>query len=99
MLRGVGDELLERLTKTDGAIVNQAPGKYNPTTDPEAATVHPRRGQTGSVEANSGRPRGRMIFLVPCAALALTFQHLETANLCECYENSTADHDLVPVWL
>jgi len=36
VLRGIGDELLERLTKIDGAIVNQAPGRYNPTTDPEA---------------------------------------------------------------
>jgi ribulose 1,5-bisphosphate synthetase/thiazole synthase len=36
VLRGVGDELLERLTKIEGAIVNQAPGKFNPTTDPEA---------------------------------------------------------------
>ena len=36
VLRGVGDELLERLTRIDGAIVNQAPGKFNPTTDPEA---------------------------------------------------------------
>jgi ribulose 1,5-bisphosphate synthetase/thiazole synthase len=36
VLRGVGDELLERLTKIDGAIVNQAPGRFNPTTDPEA---------------------------------------------------------------
>ena len=36
VVRGVGDELLERLTKIDGAIVNQAPGKHNPTTDPEA---------------------------------------------------------------
>ncbi|MBI5385996.1 MAG: FAD-dependent oxidoreductase [Verrucomicrobia bacterium] len=36
VLRGVGDELLERLTKIDSAVVNQAPGKFNPTTDPEA---------------------------------------------------------------
>ena len=36
VLRGVGDELLERLTKVEGAIINQAPGKHNPTTDPEA---------------------------------------------------------------
>ena len=36
VLRGVGDELLERLTKIDGAVVNQAPGKFNPTSDPEA---------------------------------------------------------------
>lgn len=36
VLRGVGDELLERLTPIDGAIVNQAPGRFNPTTDPEA---------------------------------------------------------------
>jgi succinate dehydrogenase/fumarate reductase flavoprotein subunit len=36
VLRGVGDELLERLAKIDGAVVNQAPGKFNPTSDPEA---------------------------------------------------------------
>jgi ribulose 1,5-bisphosphate synthetase/thiazole synthase len=36
VLRGIGDELLERLTKIEGAIINQAPGKHNPTTDPEA---------------------------------------------------------------
>lgn len=36
VLRGVGDELLERLTKFKGAIINQAPGRHNPTTDPEA---------------------------------------------------------------
>ena len=36
VLRGVGDELLERLTQIDDAIVNQAPGKFNPTSDPEA---------------------------------------------------------------
>ena len=36
VMRGIGDELLERLTKIDGAVVNQAPGKHNPTSDPEA---------------------------------------------------------------
>lgn len=36
VLRGVGDELLERLTKIDDAIIDQAPGKFNPTSDPEA---------------------------------------------------------------
>jgi ribulose 1,5-bisphosphate synthetase/thiazole synthase len=36
VLRGVGDELLERLNRIDGAVVNQAPGKFNPTSDPEA---------------------------------------------------------------
>jgi ribulose 1,5-bisphosphate synthetase/thiazole synthase len=36
VLRGVGDELLERLTKLDNAVVNQTPGKFNPTSDPEA---------------------------------------------------------------
>ncbi len=36
VMRGVGDELCERLTKIDGAIINQVPGKHNPTTDPEA---------------------------------------------------------------
>lgn len=36
VMRGIGDELCERLTKIDGAIINQAPGKHNPTTDPEA---------------------------------------------------------------
>jgi hypothetical protein len=33
---GLGDELLERLTKYDGAIINQKPGAHNPTVDPEA---------------------------------------------------------------
>lgn len=36
VMRGLGDELLERLTKIDGAVVNQAPGRHNPTSDPEA---------------------------------------------------------------
>jgi ribulose 1,5-bisphosphate synthetase/thiazole synthase len=36
VLRGIGDELLERLTGIEGAIVSQGPGKFNPTTDPEA---------------------------------------------------------------
>lgn len=36
VLRGVGDELLERLAKIEGGAVNQAAGKFNPTTDPEA---------------------------------------------------------------
>lgn len=36
VMRGIGDELLERLTKIDGAVINQAPGKHNPTSDPEA---------------------------------------------------------------
>jgi hypothetical protein len=36
VLGGVGDELLERLSQIDGAVVNYAPGKFNPTTDPEA---------------------------------------------------------------
>ena len=36
VLRGVGDELLERLNRIDGAVVNQASGKFNPTSDPEA---------------------------------------------------------------
>jgi hypothetical protein len=33
---GIGDELLERLLKVKGGIVNQAAGKRNPTSDPEA---------------------------------------------------------------
>jgi len=37
VMRGLGDELLERLTKFDGAIMNQKPGAHNPTVDPEAA--------------------------------------------------------------
>ena len=37
VVRGIGDELLERLTKVDGAIINQNAGKFNPTVDPEAA--------------------------------------------------------------
>ncbi len=36
VLCGIGDELLERLNGIDGAVVNQGPGKYNPTSDPEA---------------------------------------------------------------
>jgi len=36
VLRGVGGELLERLKGIDGAIVGDEPGKFNPTTDPEA---------------------------------------------------------------
>jgi len=36
VVRGVGDELLERLTRIDGGIINQGPGRYNPTVDPEA---------------------------------------------------------------
>ena len=35
-MRGIGDELLERLTKIDGGIVGQTPGRCNPTVDPEA---------------------------------------------------------------
>jgi hypothetical protein len=33
---GIGDELLERLLKIKGGIVNQVAGKRNPTSDPEA---------------------------------------------------------------
>ncbi len=33
---GIGDELLQRLLKIKGGIINQAPGKRNPTSDPEA---------------------------------------------------------------
>ncbi|MBM4017287.1 MAG: FAD-dependent oxidoreductase [Planctomycetes bacterium] len=36
VVRGLGDELLERLKKIDGAIINQDPGAHNPTADPEA---------------------------------------------------------------
>jgi len=36
VMRGIGGELLDRLTKIDGAICNYGPGKHNPTTDPEA---------------------------------------------------------------
>jgi hypothetical protein len=35
-VRGIGDEMLERLLKIKGGIINQAPGKRNPTSDPEA---------------------------------------------------------------
>ena len=35
-VRGIGDEMLERLLKIKGGIVNQAAGKRNPTSDPEA---------------------------------------------------------------
>lgn len=37
VVRGVGEDLLERLNKLDGAVINQAPGRFNPTVDPEAA--------------------------------------------------------------
>jgi succinate dehydrogenase/fumarate reductase flavoprotein subunit len=36
VLRGIGDELLERLARISQGVVNQAPGKFNPTSDPEA---------------------------------------------------------------
>lgn len=35
--RGVGGELLDRLKKLDGGIINHEEGKHNPTVDPEAA--------------------------------------------------------------
>ena len=35
-VRGIGDEMLERLLKVNNGIINQAPGKFNPTSDPEA---------------------------------------------------------------
>ncbi|MDP6848170.1 MAG: FAD-dependent oxidoreductase, partial [Kiritimatiellia bacterium] len=35
-VRGIGDEMLERLKKIPGGIINQAPGKRDPTSDPEA---------------------------------------------------------------
>ena len=35
-VRGIGDELLERLLKIKGGIIDQAPGERNPTSDPEA---------------------------------------------------------------
>ena len=34
-VRGIGDEMLDRHLKIPGGIINQAPGKSNPTTDPE----------------------------------------------------------------
>jgi ribulose 1,5-bisphosphate synthetase/thiazole synthase len=36
VVRGIADDLFQRLAKFDGAIVNYAPDKWNPTTDPEA---------------------------------------------------------------
>ena len=36
VVRGVGDELLQRLARIDGAIIDQQPGRFNPTVDPEA---------------------------------------------------------------
>lgn len=33
---GIGDELLERLTKVNGGIIGQQGGSHNPTVDPEA---------------------------------------------------------------
>jgi len=35
-VRGIGDEMCERLVKVNNGIINQAPGKSNPTSDPEA---------------------------------------------------------------
>jgi ribulose 1,5-bisphosphate synthetase/thiazole synthase len=35
-VRGIGDELLDRLLDIKGGIINQAPGKRDPTSDPEA---------------------------------------------------------------
>jgi choline dehydrogenase-like flavoprotein len=35
-VRGIGDEMMERLVKIPGGIINQAPGRRNPTSDPEA---------------------------------------------------------------
>ena len=35
-LRGIGDELMERLTRLPGGIIGQAEGRHNPTIDPEA---------------------------------------------------------------
>ena len=35
-VRGIGDEMMERLVKIPGGIVDQAPGRRNPTSDPEA---------------------------------------------------------------
>ncbi len=35
-VRGIGDEMCERLTKVNNGIINQAPGKRDPTSDPEA---------------------------------------------------------------
>jgi len=35
-VRGIGDEMLERLVKVSHGVINQAPGKANPTSDPEA---------------------------------------------------------------
>jgi hypothetical protein len=35
-VRGIGDEMLERLLKIKGGIINQAAGRRNPTSDPEA---------------------------------------------------------------
>lgn len=36
VVRGIGDELMQRLSKINGAILNYTPGKHNPTVDPEA---------------------------------------------------------------
>lgn len=36
VVRGIGDELLERHAQIDSTVINQAPGKFNPTTDAEA---------------------------------------------------------------
>ena len=35
-VRGIGDEMLDRHLKIPGGIINQGPGKSNPTSDPEA---------------------------------------------------------------
>ncbi|MFA5263703.1 MAG: FAD-dependent oxidoreductase [Opitutaceae bacterium] len=36
VVRGVGGELLDRLAKIDGGLIDYDPGKHNPTSDPEA---------------------------------------------------------------
>lgn len=36
VVRGIPDELLARLAKFEGAIINHEEGRFNPTTDPEA---------------------------------------------------------------
>ncbi len=38
-VRGIGDEMLQRMVKMPQGIINQAPGKRDPTSDPEATKV------------------------------------------------------------
>lgn len=65
-IRGIGDELLERHLKIPGGVINQAPGKRNPTSDPEA---------TKYVMAEMLREAGVEMFLESWATNAIMDGH------------------------